>query len=246
MVEVSSTPGSSPELCELHFAISDTGIGIEPATIPKLFQPFTQAEISTTRISGGTGLGLSISKRLVELMGGRISVRSVVGEGSVFEFTIEAELTAVRDESTSIEVIPSDSQLPHELGTQKPLSILVAEDNQTNQLVIGMLLEHLGYQCDCAANGEEVLAALERQHYDVVFMDIRMPIMDGIAATREVCRRWPSGSRPRIVGMTGNVLPEVRHQCELAGMNDYVPKPVTAEALVAALSRCESVLAVPN
>lgn len=136
---------------------------------------------------------------------------------------------------------PSNPQLPHELGTQKPLSILVAEDNQTNQLVIGMLLEHLGYQSSFASNGEEVLTALEHQHYDVVFMDIRMPVMDGIAATQEVCRRWPIDRRPRIVGMTGNVLPEVRHECELAGMNDYVPKPVTAEALVAALSRCESV-----
>jgi CheY-like chemotaxis protein len=101
-----------------------------------------------------------------------------------------------------------------------------------------MQLKHLGYQSDCAANGEEVLAALERQPYDVVLMDIQMPIMDGITATREICKRWPVKRRPRIVGMTGNVLPEVRQECELAGMNDYVPKPVTAEALVAALSRC--------
>jgi CheY-like chemotaxis protein len=116
-------------------------------------------------------------------------------------------------------------------------TLLPAEDNQVNQLVIGMLLEHLGYQCDCAANGEEVLAALERQHYDVVFMDIQMPVMDGIAATRELCRRLPIEKRPRIVGMTGNVLTEVRLECESAGMNDYVSKPVTTEDLVAALSR---------
>jgi CheY-like chemotaxis protein len=101
-----------------------------------------------------------------------------------------------------------------------------------------MLLDRLGYQSDCAANGEEVLAALERQHYDVVFMDVQMPVMDGISATRELCRRLPLASRPRIVGMTGNVLPEVRLECQLAGMNDYVPKPVTAEALVKALSQC--------
>jgi CheY-like chemotaxis protein len=101
-----------------------------------------------------------------------------------------------------------------------------------------MLLDRLGYQSDCVANGEEVLAAIERQHYDVVFMDVQMPIMDGISATRELCRRLPIASRPRIVGMTGNVLPEVRLECQLAGMNDYVPKPVTAEALVTALSQC--------
>ena len=101
-----------------------------------------------------------------------------------------------------------------------------------------MLLEHLGYRSSFAANGEEVLAAVERQHYDVVFMDLRIPIMDGIAAPKELCRRLLIDRRPRIVGMTGNVLPEVRQECELAGMSDYVPKPVTAEALVAALSRC--------
>ena len=295
MLEVSSTPGLRPDRRQLQFAISDTGIGIEPATIPKLFQPFTQADISTTRISGGTGLGLSISSRLVELMGGQISVESVLGHGSVFKFTIEADLADLQTGVTPIEVIPSltglrvlvvddleinrrilchylqmwgmtacacatateaiawidrgdpfdlalldyqlpdingvmlarslrqyrslqqlpiillssltvdtsneqntiaatmlkpikpdrlltqistlftqsqsnhppaaiDTQLPHDLGTKKPLSILVAEDNKTNQLVIGMLLEHLGYQSDYAANGEEVLAALERQH----------------------------------------------------------------------------------
>ncbi len=242
-VEVSSTcqtqANSQANYCELHFAISDTGIGIAPADIKKLFQPFTQADASTTRISGGTGLGLSICKRLVKLMGGRISVESVVGQGSVFKFTIAAEM-ADRQASDTPNKNPSETQLPHDLGTHNPLSILVAEDNQVNQLVIGMLLEHLGYQCDCAANGEEVLAALERQHYDVVFMDIQMPVMDGIAATRELCRQLPIGKRPRIVGMTGNVLTEVRLECESAGMNDYVSKPVTTEDLVAALSRCES------
>jgi signal transduction histidine kinase/ActR/RegA family two-component response regulator len=224
----------SPERYEVIFTVSDTGIGIAADVIPKLFQPFTQADISTTRISGGTGLGLSICKRLVELMGGQIWVESVLGEGSVFTFAIAAECAGSADPAPPIEV-----GLPHDLGEQKPLSILVAEDNQTNQLVISMLLEHLGYQCDCAANGEEVLAALERQPYDVVLMDVQMPVMDGIVATRELRRRLPSGRCPRIVGMTGNVLPAVQLACESAGMNDYVSKPVTVTALVTALSRCE-------
>jgi signal transduction histidine kinase len=219
---------------EFSFAISDTGIGIAADAIAKLFQPFTQADISTHRISGGTGLGLSICKRLVELMGGQIWVESVLGEGSVFQFTIVSERADLTDVTT-----PREGELPHDLGEQNPLSILLAEDNQTNQLVISLLLEHLGYQCDCAANGAEVLAALERQHYDVVFMDVQMPVMDGITATRELCQRWPIGSRPRIVGMTGNVLPAVQLECESAGMNDYVSKPVTPEALVAALSQCK-------
>jgi CheY-like chemotaxis protein len=396
--EVSSRLQMAPEegnpnegtQCEIEFTISDTGIGMTPEAIANLFQPFIQADISTTRLSGGTGLGLSISKRLVELMGGRIRVESELGNGSVFQFTIQADMTALQSRITPIKAVPmlnglrvlvvddleinrrillhymkiwgmdayacadsvdaigwiergdpfdlalvdyhmpningitlarslrqhrsrqqlpiillssmmvdtrseadiidttmlkpikptqlleaisalfsqtplpqtplpqtplpqtpleptpqisepSDTQLPHALGTQKPLSILIAEDNQVNQLVIGMLLEHLGYQADCAANGEEVLAALKRQHYDVVFMDVQMPVMDGISATRELCGRYAVGSRPRIVGMTGNVLPEVRQECELAGMNDYVAKPVTAEALVAALSRCKPI-----
>ncbi len=226
-------PGSSSQHCELQFVITDTGIGIAEDVIESLFQPFTQADISTTRISGGTGLGLSICKRLAELMGGRIEVESVLGQGSVFRLILVAQIA---DAPTA--KAPMSPELPHDLGTQNPLSILVAEDNQTNQLVIGMLLEHLGYQADCAANGEEVLMAFDRQYYDVVFMDLQMPVMDGLTATRELCRRLPIGQRPRIVGMTGNVLSEVRLECELAGMSDYVPKPVTAEALVAALSRC--------
>jgi signal transduction histidine kinase len=226
---------------ELSFAITDTGIGIAPDVIQQLFQPFTQADISTTRIVGGTGLGLSICKRLVELMGGQIGVESEVDRGSTFKFTIVADRTDV-----PAQITPIESSMPHDLGTQKPLSILLAEDNQTNQLVISMLLEHLGYQCDCVADGEEVLAALERQHYDVVFMDVQMPVMDGIAATRALCQRLPIERRPRIVGMTGHVLPTVKSECAAAGMDDHVSKPVTADALVAALSRCQPLVRQKN
>jgi signal transduction histidine kinase len=227
----------------IQFTISDTGIGIAADAIPKLFQPFTQADISTNRISGGTGLGLSICKRLVELMGGQIWVESALGEGSVFKFTITARL----EEADPIDqAAPNPDALPHDLGKQRPLTILVAEDNQTNQLVISMLLQHLGYDCDCVADGQEVLAALERQPYDVVLMDVQMPVMDGIVATRELCRRWPVGKRPRIVGMTGNVLPAVQLECQSAGMSAYVSKPVTAADLVAALSRCEPLAAADD
>jgi signal transduction histidine kinase len=240
-VEVSSrlliqeTPDSL-ELHEILFAISDTGIGIAPDAIPTLFHPFTQVEASTNRTGGGTGLGLSICKRLVELMGGQIQVESLVNQGSVFKFTMIAEQSGQPHVTAA-----NTTTLPHNLGEQKPLSILVAEDNLTNQLVIGMLLEHLGYHCDCVANGAEVLDALERQHYDLVFMDVQMPVMDGIEATRELCQRLPIGSRPRIVGMTGNVLPTVQSACEAAGMDGYVSKPVTAAALIATLSQCEPV-----
>ena len=130
------------------------------------------------------------------------------------------------------------SELPKNLGREHPLRILVAEDNAVNQKVAKLLLERLGYHADFAANGQEALEAVERQPYDVIFMDVQMPVMDGLAATRELCRRMGRGQRPRIVALTANALQDDRHLAEQAGMDDYIAKPVTPESLVAALRRC--------
>jgi CheY-like chemotaxis protein len=130
---------------------------------------------------------------------------------------------------------PAPAGLP--LAAEMPLRVLVAEDNAVNQKVAQLMLRQLGYTTDLAANGVEVLAALTGQTYDVVFMDVQMPLLDGLEATQEICRRWPV-ARPRIIAMTANAMEGDRARCLEAGMDDYVSKPIRREELVAALLRC--------
>ncbi|MDB5972685.1 MAG: domain S-box-containing protein [Hydrocarboniphaga sp.] len=133
---------------------------------------------------------------------------------------------------------PAGFALPRELGHRHPLRILVAEDNAVNQKVARLLLQRLGYHADFVADGSEALASVERQVYDLVLLDMQMPVMDGLSASREICRRWPRGQRPHLVAMTANATLEDRRKCEQAGMDDYISKPVAAERLVEALQRC--------
>jgi PAS domain S-box-containing protein len=350
----------------LELAVRDTGIGIPPDRMDRLFTSFSQVDASTTRRFGGTGLGLAISKRLVELMGGTISVESEQGKGSTFRISLPVasaevptkialddglphlsgkRILVVDDNATNREIVTrharswgmepvaverpaealelieqgepfdvavldmmmpdmdglalageirqrrSASELPLLLLTSlgrlpqlqpgdvfsaqlaKPLKasqlyntllqlltagrageeadqpmtdgkragsalrILLAEDNAMNQKVALRLLEQLGYRADVASNGIEALEALERHPYDVVLMDVQMPELDGLDATRRICERWPAESRPHIVAMTANALPEDREACFAAGMNDYVAKPIRVEELAAALQR---------
>jgi signal transduction histidine kinase/DNA-binding response OmpR family regulator len=367
-------PPSSP--VALHFTVRDTGIGIPPDRMDRLFQSFSQVDSSTTRRYGGTGLGLAISQRLSELMGGRMWVESegVAGRGSTFHFLIQAEtapapprpylqttqldlggkrVLIVDDNATSRRILslqtqswgmlpqatgspadaldwlrrgdrfdlavidrqmpdldglmlaaeirelrpklplvmvsslgprgeesgadafagfllkpirasqlydvlvgilveeaalpsttesPSGTQFDSEMGQRHPLRILLAEDNVVNQKLAVRLLERLGYRADLAANGLEALDALRRQPYDVVLMDVQMPEMDGLKATRAIHQEWPSERRPRIVAMTANVSKEHREACFAAGMDDYLGKPVRVPELVAALSRCKALV----
>ena len=357
---------AGPGQHRLHLAVRDTGIGIPRDRMDRLFQSFSQVDASTSRRYGGTGLGLAISNRIVELMGGTMSVESEVGRGSTFHVTLpvaEAQIPAridevallptltgkrfliVDDNATNREILsrqarswgmePVAVELPSralallehgeqfdvaaldmvmpemdglELGRRirqlrderelplvlltslaglpqaraaqefaaqltKPvkasqlqsallrvlaapgseaatvkvdgevtpetssLRILLAEDNAVNQKVALRILDKLGYRADVAANGLEALDALERQPYDVVLMDVQMPEMDGLDASRRICERWPDDSRPRIIAMTANAMIEDREACFAAGMDDYLAKPVRPEELAEALSR---------
>ncbi len=360
----------------LHFSIRDTGIGIPPDRLDRLFQAFSQVDSSTARKYGGTGLGLAISRRLSELMGGEMWVESTVGVGTTFHFTIQApaapeldprpqyrgeqstlaekRLLIVDDNATNRRILslqtrawgmipretdsplealtwlergdpfdlaildmhmpeldgitlaekiralpgagalplvlfsslnlsetsgasnpfsaflqkplkqstlfdtlmtifgqreiheprtPTGSARPHEtrqeidaqMAALHPLRILLAEDNVVNQKVATRLLQRMGYRADLAGNGLEAIQAIERQTYDLVLMDVQMPEMDGLQATRQICARWPRGARPRIVAMTANATEEDRQMCIAAGMDHYISKPVRVEELRDAL-----------
>ena len=222
------------KLYELHFVVKDTGIGIPDEKIGRLFQSFSQIDATIARRYGGSGLGLAICKKLVEKMGGRIWVKSEVDRGSEFHFTLPAASTS----TPPSDIFKASSQ--SEGNVQGPLNydltILLAEDNAVNQVVTKRMLNKLGYRADVAANGMEVLQALERQHYDVVFMDVQMPEMDGLEATREIRQRMHNG--PMIIAMTASALKGDREMCLAAGMDGYISKPTKIEALRAALLVC--------
>jgi GAF domain-containing protein/DNA-binding response OmpR family regulator len=367
-------PRSTGKLSQikLHFAVRDTGIGISPEGMARLFQSFSQADSSTTRKYGGTGLGLVISKRLCEMMGGEMWAESegAPGKGSTFHFTMRTEAVAmpertqrdligvqpqlserrvliVDDNATNrriltlqlhgwgmqtrdtesprealvwikqgdpFDLVITDMHMPEmdglmlareirklreaqflplvlftslgrrendhdmtnfaaflskpikpsqlfdtlvsvfagsplavakpapikpemglEQGTQHPLRILLAEDNTVNQKLALRLLQKMGYNADLAGNGVEALDALTRQTYDVVLMDVQMPEMDGLEASRQICARWARDQRPRIIAMTANAMQGDREMCIDAGMDDYITKPIHMDELAQAL-----------
>jgi len=226
---------------QLHFSVRDTGIGIPPDRMDRLFQSFSQVDASITRRYGGTGLGLAISKRLCELMGGTMWVESEVGVGSTFHFTIQAE-TAPGVAPVYPQKAPQAAAQPQfdsKMGERLPLHILLAEDNAVNQKLALHLLERMGYRADVAANGLEVLEALQRQPYDVILMDVQMPEMDGLEATRYIRRELEMDAPLRIIAMTAGATKEDREECLAAGMDDYISKPIRVEELVDALTESD-------
>ena len=369
VLTVSARPAQGSAATELAFAVRDTGIGLAAMSIDRLFQSFSQADSSTTRRYGGTGLGLAISKKLAELMGGTMWVRSSgLGQGATFFFTLVApvaelpqaalrelvgrqpalagkRLLAVDDNATNRKVlalqtakwgmVSRDTESPVEalrwlqageafdiavldmhmpemdglalaaevhrlrpalplvlfsslgrreagdteglfnaylgkplrrshlfdtlvgllgdeaapvvsvpkskaaidpgMAARHPLRILLAEDNVVNQKLALRLLQQMGYRADLASNGIEAVESVERQRYDVVLMDVQMPEMDGLEATRRIVARWQNGERPRIVAMTANAMQGDREACLAAGMDDYITKPIRVDALVEAL-----------
>ncbi len=387
-VQVKSSPAASQAASgkghesELQFSVRDTGIGIPPEKVGRLFRSFSQADSSTTREYGGTGLGLAISKGLVEIMGGRMWVESIPNQGSTFHFTLKLPAVLNQGESLLLNVhpvlrgrrlliledngtirralseqtqrwgmmardfdsasaaldsvgrghtfdivlldgqlpgldaasfssqlrqatgtpalpvvtmtsvagrsadnaanniitkpvrllqlqaalirpfagaapapaakVPADNKLDSKLGERLPLSVLLVDDNVINQKVASRLLQQMGYKADVAGNGQDAIRALERKAYDVILMDVQMPIMDGLTATRRIRARQatepvhPNFARPiKIIAMTANAMQGDREKCVAAGMDDYVPKPVRPEALQAALESFGAEFGVP-
>jgi len=226
----------SDEYSRLSIQVADTGIGIPLERIEDLFEPFEQADDEVSRQFGGTGLGLTICRQLVEMMGGQIWAESALGEGTVFYVSLELPVAAL----DQIEARKQLADTPSDLGREHPLHILLAEDDSVNQMVALHMLKKLGYRADVAANGYEVLNALDRQDYDVILMDNRMPEMDGVEATGRIRSELPQGKQPYIVAMTASALEGDRERLLEAGMNDYVAKPVMLDKLVEALLRASA------
>jgi PAS domain S-box-containing protein len=317
-LSLSASPDSDnpqfPRLYEIQFAVKDTGIGIPPNRMERLFKLFSQVDASTSRRYEGTGLGLAISKRLCDLMGGRMwveswgacagnppsdfclgsgvitrdnsqppaenfkptssqtsedgTIQTLKSLGSRFYFTVIAPgypvaLPNTREGDRIHYKLTSSTP---QLAQQMPLRILLAEDNKVNQQVALLTLKQLGYRADVVSNGREALEALRRQPYDVVLMDVEMPEMDGLTATRFICQEWTQdggrgegemggggdggstaqedslnlkSQRPRIIAMTAYAMAGDRQKCMEAGMDDYLSKPIQEKELIRVLHRCQ-------
>jgi PAS domain S-box-containing protein len=210
--------------------VTDTGIGIADEQLNKLFKRFSQVETKKSRRFGGTGLGLAISKNLVELMGGEIGVESEQDKGSTFWFKLNLPVSSHRQ---------STSQEPRALTNQFNGKVLVVEDNVINQQVANGVLNKLGLQVELANNGQECLEMLGNAHYDLIFMDLQMPVMDGLETTQRI-RNAEVSTESRnvpIVAVTANVLPEERQRCLEYGMNDHISKPLEIDAIIQVLKR---------
>ncbi len=218
----------------VRFEVTDTGIGIDPQILNRMFEPFVQADSSTTRLYGGTGLGLAISRQLVELMGGTIGAESEAGAGSTFWFEVALE-RATNATSGPAAARPRAASAP--LGEDAPL-VLVAEDNPVNQSVAMHMLERCGVRADVVGNGCEALDALSARRYDAAFIDCQMPELDGYGATAELRRRERDlGTRTPVIAMTAHAMTGDRERCLEAGMDDHLVKPIRSEELIEMLER---------
>ena len=219
---------------KISFAVKDTGIGIPSEKMGLLFLPFSRLDTTMCSRYKGSGLGLAISKSLVELMGGRIWAESTQGKGSVFCFTVDCDVVPEPSHGSVDSARPWNDLA--NLAMAHPLRILVAEDNPSNQKVMVEMLKKMGYRTDAVADGREVIDLLERRPYDIVFMDVKMPEMDGLQATLEIRRRWPANG-PKVIATTAYALSGDREKCLQAGMDDYISKPVQKEKIAQILKR---------
>lgn len=221
----------------LLFEVFDTGIGIKEEQKARLFQPFTQADISTTRRFGGTGLGLAICKEIVEMMKGEIGVESEIGKGSRFWFTVRL----IQNSKFEIQNQDDENGESQKAKTKdQKLKILIVEDDEVNREVTRKLLEHIGYEAETSENGAEAARISVEKDFDLILMDCQMPEMDGFTATESI-RRSEKSERPKIIALTANSAETEREKCLQAGMDDYLCKPVTKKDLIEVLNKHFSV-----
>ena len=228
-VSVGFTSATDDDM-ELRFAVEDTGIGIAASDASRLFRPFVQADLSTSRQYGGSGLGLAICKRLVVAMGGDITLESEPGQGSIFRFTVKvsaAEGAAVRTESA----------VPPALASGRVLDILIADDNETTRYLLSAMLSRLGHRTSTVDDGQQAFDAAAARHFDIVLMDMQMPVMDGATATRGIrSLPGPAGQVP-VIALTADAIPEHHPGFLAAGAHNVVVKPEVCRELGAAIDR---------
>ncbi|WP_298245622.1 ATP-binding protein [uncultured Bradyrhizobium sp.] len=224
-------------LATVEWTVTDSGIGIAPEKLGQLFSDFAQADASISRRFGGTGLGLAISRRIIEQMGGTIGVTSTPGQGSTFRFTLVLPWSQTQASEQASDRDEADELKARIAGLDRPLKVLVAEDDAVNRMVVSKMLGAFDVELRVVTDGTEAVAAASEGNYDVVLMDVRMPDMDGLAATRAIRAQGGRFAALPIVALTANAFPEDVRICREAGMSDFLAKPLRKPALVAALLR---------
>ncbi|MBF0389885.1 MAG: response regulator [Desulfamplus sp.] len=223
--------------CSIRFSVSDTGIGLTPDQIDKLFEPFTQADASVTRKFGGTGLGLSISKQIVEMMGGKIDVQSKFGVGSTFFFTLNFNVKSQQTEEGYTKIKQDQqNQADEDFSSIIGAKILLVEDNKINQQVATEILRGFELIVDVAHNGKEAVDMAQNGSYELILMDIQMPVMSGYEAT-SIIKKDSRVSHIPIIAMTAHAMAGAKELCFEAGMDDYVSKPIEPKTLLSILKR---------
>ncbi len=227
-------------LCRLSFSVVDEGIGISAEKLNKIFEQFEQGDLSTTKTYGGTGLGLAISKDLVELMGGTLSVKSELGKGSTFSFTVPFEIRNTPHSLNVQEPPENNTATTADSSESKILDILVAEDVPINQMLIETILAQYGHAVTLVENGEQAVQAWQAKSgsYDLILMDVQMPVMDGLQATCRIRElEAVSGGHIPIIAMTAYAMKEDMDRCREVGMDDYISKPFHAESILTVLKK---------
>ncbi|MGZ3324774.1 MAG: ATP-binding protein, partial [Xanthobacteraceae bacterium] len=230
----------------VEWRVTDTGIGIPPDRVGGLFTDFVQADVSINRRFGGTGLGLAISRRIVEQMGGSIAVSSIPGVGAAFRFSLTLPWSDKLVTDQRADRVGADDLKASIAALGRPLRVLIAEDDATNRLVVVKMLQEFNAETRIVTDGVQVVRAASEADYDLILMDVRMPEMDGLAATRAIRAHGGRFATLPIIALTANAFPEDVKHCREAGMSDFLAKPLRKQAMVAAMLRAVGPVAAPG